>query len=113
MSKTNTTPNPDPVLAQRASIARWVSRGQRLGYGAYALASLAFAQTVIWTPTTVAINVIVVCLVVGSIVLLPAIIFGYAVKAAERHDRALAAEAAAKKTAADQRRSDRLAGPQS
>jgi hypothetical protein len=99
------SPIADPVLAKRAAIARWVSLGQRTGYGAYGIASLAFAQTVIWQPTTAVINVIVICLVIGSIVLLPAIIFGYAVKAAERHDRTLAAEAAAK-AAALQKRSE-------
>ncbi len=100
------TPPTDPVLVKRAAIAQWVSRGQRLGYGAYLLASIAFAQTVIWSPTSLAVNFIVICLAVGSIVLLPAIIFGYAVKAAERHDRELAAEAAAKRAAADKRRTD-------
>ncbi len=106
MSTKKPEPSPvaDPVLAKRAAIARWVSLGQRTGYGAYGIASLAFAQTVIWEPTTAVINIIVICLVVGSIVLLPAIIFGYAVKAAERHDRALAAEAAAKTAATQKRR---------
>ncbi len=106
MSTSETTPSPDPVLVKRAAIAKWVSRGQRVGYGAYAVASLGFAHTVIWKPTSAVINLIVICLVVGSIVLLPAIIFGYAVKAAERHDRALAAESAAKRAASDKRRSD-------
>ena len=101
------TPRTDPVLVKRAAIAQWVSRGQRVGYGAFLLASIAFAQTVIWSPTSIAVNIIVICLAAGSIVLLPAIIFGYAVKAAARHDRELAAEAAAHKAAADKRRADR------
>jgi hypothetical protein len=87
----------DPVLVQRAKVARWVSLGQRVGYGLYGLACAVFAWTVIDRPTQWAVNVMVVALIVGSVVLLPAIIFGYAVKAAERHDRALAAEAARKK----------------
>jgi hypothetical protein len=105
--QTNAADGPfDPVLAKRAKIARWVSLGQRVGYGSYLIASLAFAQTVIAEPTTPVINLIVICLVIGSIVLLPAIIFGYAVKAAERHDRELAAEQAAK--AARRQRSDEV-----
>jgi hypothetical protein len=88
---------PDPVLEKRAKVARWVSLGQRVGYGLYGLACAVFAWTVFDRPTQWAVNVMVVALIVGSIVLLPAIIFGYAVKAAERHDRALAAEAARKK----------------
>ena len=105
-SPDSSTPPSDPVLVKRAAIAQWVSRGQRVGYGAFLLASIAFAQTVIWSPTSIAVNIIVVCLAAGSTVLLPAIIFGYAVKAAVRHDRALAAEAAAKKAVANKRRCD-------
>jgi hypothetical protein len=87
----------DPILIQRAKVARWVSLGQRVGYGAYGVACAVFAWTVVDRPTQWSVNIIVLGLVIGSIVLLPAIIFGYAVKAAARHDRELAAEAAAKR----------------
>jgi hypothetical protein len=93
----------DPILAKRAKVARWVSLGQRVGYGAYAIACAVFAWTVIDRPTQWSVNIIVMGLVIGSIVLLPAIIFGYAVKAAARHDRELAAEAAAKQALRQQR----------
>ena len=77
----------DPVLARRARIARLVELGQRAGYGLYGVAigafGLGFATGVDgWVRTTT-----VVALVVGSLVLAPAIVFGYAVKAAERDDR--------------------------
>ena len=77
----------DPVLERRARIARWVSLGQRLGYGlflaAIALFIVGFAAGFDgWIGTT-----IVGCLIAGSLVLAPAIVFGYAVKAAEREDR--------------------------
>jgi hypothetical protein len=77
----------DPVLERRARIARLVALGKRVGYGLYLVAIVGFGlgfvvgfdgllgATVIW------------CLVVGSIVLAPAIVFGYAVTAAERDDR--------------------------
>jgi hypothetical protein len=77
----------DPVRAKRARIARWVSRGQRVGYGLFLVASILFVAGFAvgfdgWVGTT-----IIACLVVGSLVLAPAIVFGYAVKAAEREDR--------------------------
>mgnify|MGYP001389058416 CR=1 FL=1 len=77
----------DPVLARRARIARLVEVGQRVGYGLFALAIAGFLVGFAagfdgWVRTTVILS-----LVVGSLVLAPAIVFGYAVKAAERDDR--------------------------
>jgi membrane-bound ClpP family serine protease len=83
-----TDPPVDPVRARRARIARWVALGQRVGYGLFLAAIVLFVVGFAagfdgWVgPTTIA------CLVVGSLVLAPAIVFGYAVKAAEREDRA-------------------------
>ena len=77
----------DPVVERRARIARWVSLGQRLGYGLFLAAIVLFVAGFTagfdgWIGTT-----IVACLIAGSLVLAPAIVFGYAVKAAEREDR--------------------------
>jgi hypothetical protein len=77
----------DPVREKRARIARWVSVGQRVGYGLFLAAVVLFVVGFAagfdgWIGPT-----IVGCLVVGSFVLAPAIVFGYAVKAAEREDR--------------------------
>jgi hypothetical protein len=79
--------NDDPVLAKRARIAHWVSLGQRVGYGLFALACIAFFAGFVvgfedWLTTS-----IIVALVAGSLVLAPAIVFGYGVKAADRADR--------------------------
>lgn len=76
----------DPVLARRARIARLVSIGQRVGYLLFALAVVLFVVGAVIDFSDGLVRVIVVCLVVGSIVLAPAIVFGYAVKAAERED---------------------------
>jgi hypothetical protein len=82
-----TDPPADPVLERRARIARWVALGQRVGYGLFFAAIVLFVVGFAagfdgWVgPTTIG------CLVVGSLVLAPAIVFGYAVKAAEREDR--------------------------
>jgi membrane-bound ClpP family serine protease len=77
----------DPVLARRARIAHLVSLGQRVGYGLFLAAIVLFLVGFtsgfdgVVGPATIA------CLVIGSLVLAPAIVFGYAVKAAEREDR--------------------------
>lgn len=78
----------DPVRQQRARIARWVALGQRVGYGLFLAAIALFIAGFVvgfdgWVGPT-----IIGCLVAGSLVLAPAIVFGYAVKAAEREDRA-------------------------
>ena len=77
----------DPVLARRARIARLVSIGKAAGYGLYALAVVLFVVGLVAGYTTGITSTIVTCLVVGSIVLAPAIVFGYGVRAAEREDR--------------------------
>ncbi len=78
----------DPVLARRATIAKLVSLGQRLGYALFGLSIVLFFVGLAVDYTTTLTTAIVACLVIGSLVLAPAIVFGYAVKAAERDDRA-------------------------
>ena len=82
-----TDPSTDPILAKRARIARLVSIGQRVGYGLFGLAVVAFLVGFVVGFEPWAVTLIVVALVVGSIVLAPAIVFGYAVRAADRADR--------------------------
>lgn len=80
-------PQADPVRARRARIARLVEIGQRSGYALFGVAIVAFVAGFVAGFDGVTGPLIVGCLVVGSIVLAPAIVFGYAVKAAEREDR--------------------------
>lgn len=80
---------PDPVLVRRARIARLVEVGQRVGYGLFGLALVLFFVGFFAGFTTTITTVIVFSLIVGSLVLAPAIVFGYAVKAADREDRGL------------------------
>jgi hypothetical protein len=82
-----TDPASDPVLARRARIAKLVEIGQRLGYGLFGLAIVLFVVGFVAGYSGPLVAVIVASLVVGSLVLAPAIVFGYAVKAAEREDR--------------------------
>ncbi len=79
----------DPVLIKRARIAKAVAVGQRLGYGLFAVATIAFFVGFATTFTSALTSTIVGSLLLGSAVLAPAIIFGYAVKAAEREDQGL------------------------
>lgn len=76
----------DPVLVRRDRAARLAEIGQRLGYAVFGIAILVFLYGLILDFTGTVSDVIVGCLVVGSILLAPAIIVGYAVKAAERDD---------------------------
>lgn len=77
----------DPVLARRRRIARGVRLGKRAGYGVLAYAVVAFfvgygVGFSGWLVTT-----IVVALAISCVVLAPAIVMGYGVRAADREDR--------------------------
>jgi hypothetical protein len=82
-------PAADPVLVRRAAIARLVSVGQRVGYSLFGLAMVLFFVGLVADYTQVLTNLIVGCLLLGSLILAPAIVFGYAVKAAERDEQGL------------------------
>lgn len=74
---------------RRAAIARLVSVGQRVGYSLFGLAMVLFFVGLVADYTQVLTNLIVGCLLLGSLILAPAIVFGYAVKAAERDEQGL------------------------
>ena len=76
----------DPVLVQRARAARWAGRGQRLGYLLFALSIAVFVFGLITGFSDGVSRVVIAGVIAGSIVLAPAIIAGYAVKAAIRDD---------------------------
>lgn len=84
-----TDPAADPILVRRAHIARAVTIGQRLGYALFGIATVAFFYGLATEYTPGLVRLIVGCLLVGSGVLAPAIVFGYAVKAAEREEQGL------------------------
>ena len=77
----------DPVLAKRARIAHWVQLGQRLGYALLGLAVVLFFVALLTEFSGVLAGLVIAAVIAGSIVLAPAIVFGYAVKAADREDR--------------------------
>ncbi len=76
----------DEVLARRERIKRLVDLGQRIGYGLFGVAVVGFFVGFVVDFTDPLVTVIVLSLVVGSVILAPAIVFGYGVKAAERDD---------------------------
>jgi hypothetical protein len=76
----------DPVLVRRERIRRLTDLGQRLGYAAFALAVVVFVVGFIVGFTDLLVSTIVIAIVGGSLVLAPAIVFSYAVKAAEREE---------------------------
>lgn len=77
----------DPVRAQRAKVADLVSKGLRLGTAFYVIASVVFFVGYMTGFTSTMVTLIIGFLVVGSILLAPAMVFNYGVKAADRADR--------------------------
>jgi hypothetical protein len=77
----------DPVRARRAQWARAAKIGQRIGYGAFAIAAVAFFVGLTTTLSDGIVTLVEVCLLVGSVFLAPSIVLAFAVRAAERDDR--------------------------
>lgn len=78
----------DPVRARREQIARWTLLANRIGYLLFGLAIALFVIAFALSFTPALVTLITISLVAGSILLAPAIVLGYAVKAAEKDDRA-------------------------
>jgi hypothetical protein len=87
MDAVNADPSDDPILARRHRIARAAELGQRIGYLLFGAAIVAFFVAFFAGFRSGYVTFIVACMIVGSIFLAPAIVAGYAVKAAEREDR--------------------------
>jgi len=77
----------DPILDERARIARLVKLGLRTGYGLFGLTTVLFIIALFvgfHGYLTVSMTVL---MFLGSFILAPAIVFSYGVKAANRADR--------------------------
>ena len=79
----------DPVLAKRARFVKLVAAGKRVGYSLFLLSVIVFFYGVATKFTETIVTVVTTSLVVGSLILAPAIVFGYGLKAAEREERGL------------------------
>jgi hypothetical protein len=76
----------DPVLVRRARFAKAAQLGQRIGYILFAAAMVLFIIGFAVGLTPAMVTAIVICLIVGSAVLAPAIVIAYAVRAAEKDE---------------------------
>jgi hypothetical protein len=77
----------DPIRAKRQKIAKYTLLANRVGYLFYALAIATFIIGFAVSFNAAVSAIVIGPLVVGSVLLAPAIVLGYAVKAAERDDR--------------------------
>lgn len=80
-------PDADPVVVRRARAARLAQAGQRFGYGLLGVAVVAFVWGAATRFTDGLVTLVVAALAVASVVLIPAIIVGFGVRAAERDER--------------------------
>jgi hypothetical protein len=81
-------PDDDPVLVRRARVKQYATLAQRVGYAMFGLALvLFFVGFATGDFSSGIVTGLQVCLIGGSILLAPAIVVGYAVKAADRADR--------------------------
>jgi len=78
----------DPVRERRAWVARLATTGQRVGYALFLAAIVLFVVGLLTELSGGITGAVVACLIVGSAVLAPAIVLGFAARAAEREDRA-------------------------
>lgn len=79
-------PSHDPVRARRAAVAKWNRLATRVGYALFLVAVVMFFVALATDFSSGKVTVITTSMIVGSVLLAPAIVVGYAVKAAERDD---------------------------
>jgi hypothetical protein len=77
----------DPVLERRDRIRKLCELGSKVGYSCFGVAMLLFVVAFIADFPSWIVTVIIAAMVLGSVTLLPAIVFGYGVKAADAEDR--------------------------
>jgi hypothetical protein len=81
------SPAHDPVRARRQQVAKWTLLANRIGYLFFAVAIATFVIGFAISFNGLVSGIVIGCIVIGSALLAPAIVLGYAVKAAEREDR--------------------------
>jgi hypothetical protein len=67
-------------------VAKWNSIATKVGYALFLVAIVMFFVALLTDFTSGKVTVITTSMIVGSILLAPAIVIGYAVKAAEKDD---------------------------
>ncbi len=77
----------DAVRARRLVVAKWTKLANRVGYLLFLVAIATFVLGFFFGFNGTVATIVTVSMVIGSILLAPALVLGYAVKAAERDDR--------------------------
>jgi hypothetical protein len=77
----------DPVRRRRAAAQRIARIASRVGYALIVVAVVVFFVALVTDFDATMAAIITAALIAGCVLLAPAIIVGYAVKAAEREDR--------------------------
>ncbi|NBO34026.1 MAG: hypothetical protein EBV02_06640 [Actinobacteria bacterium] len=83
----NHASNHDPILVKRALISNWAKRATNLGYSLFGVSMIAVIWGVIVDFTPITSRVATISLIGGCVVLAPAILVQYSVKAAVRDER--------------------------
>ena len=84
---THDSPEIDPIRVRRRQVAKYTLLANRIGYLFFALAIATFVIGFAISFNGAVSAVVVGSVIIGSVLLAPAIVLGYAVKAAERDDR--------------------------
>ncbi len=77
----------DPVLVRRRKLDTWTQLAKRVGYLCFLVAMVTFFVGFAGSFNGTVATVVIGSMVVGSILLAPAIVLGYGIKAADRDDR--------------------------
>ena len=79
----------DPILRSRERARSLANLGKRCGYGCFGAAVIVFLFHYYIESSSVLTSITVALLIIGSLILAPAIILGYAANAADREDQGL------------------------
>jgi len=77
----------DAVIVRRRRVAVHVTRAKRVGYALWLVSVTLFFALFFTDFDGPLVGVVLGCLLAGCAILLPAIVLGYAVRAADREDR--------------------------
>jgi hypothetical protein len=77
----------DPIRQRRELVARFAAMARLAGWSLFGLAFVAFIVGMLTGLDGFVVVVVIGCIALGSTLLLPAIIIGFGVTAAEREDR--------------------------
>lgn len=77
----------DPILAKRAAILRRSGLAQRVAYLCFGASIVVFVIAFIAQFPAWMVTAVIGLLAIGSVLFIPAVILGYAAKAADKEDR--------------------------